>query len=159
MSEYFTNEQKQLIIRARRIGKPSSNILIEQIFIRGNKMKTVSIEKIMKEQEKKRQDILKVYNRGTSANELALMALNHNGSGSECAAKLLISMEYGHSFDFQLLLSLDTKNRTHADIIMQGYKPHELWPSKWMDEQGLNGADIMRKIKFKWTKTERLSFN
>ncbi len=91
-------------------------------------------------------------NRAHSAKALAEMAIEHSGGGSEAAAKLLLSMENETSFDFQLLLKFDTTNRAHADLVMMGYKPHELWPSIWMEEAGLNGKELMSLLKAKWAK-------
>ena len=112
-------------------------------------MTNVTIQKVMAQQAQERQAVLDNNTRGTSAHTLAQVALEQHGSGAVCAAKLLLSMEYSEKFDFELLLSLDTKNRAHADLVMLGYKSHELWPSKWMEEEGFNGREIMAAVRQK----------
>lgn len=114
-------------------------------------MKTVTIEQVLAKQEAERNKVLENSNRALSAFELATMALEHSGDGSHAAAKLLLSMEFGTGFDFMLLLKFDSTNRAHADLVMLGYKAHELWPSKWMDEIGENGTDIMKRLRDKWS--------
>ena len=113
-------------------------------------MRSVTIEEIIKQQEQQRLDVLNNSDRGQSAYALATMALEHMGGGAEAAAQLLLAMEYGKSFDFTLLLKFDSTNRAHADLVMQGYKAHELWPSKWMDAAGYHGIDIMDTLRDKW---------
>jgi|GEM_PF-2013585 len=113
-------------------------------------MKTITIEEIMAQQEQDRADILENSDRGGSAWELASMALRYSGSGSEAAAKLLLAMEHGKPFNFELLLRFDSTNRAHADLVLMGYRPHELWPSKWMNDAGIDGAGVMRDLLEKW---------
>ncbi len=110
----------------------------------------MNIAKLMARQEQQRLQTLNSFNRGTAAIDLAELALNHYSSGAEAAAKLLLSMEHGEAFDFRMLIKLDTVNRAKADLIMAGYKPHELWPSKWMTEAGRNGRQIMEVLGSKW---------
>lgn len=115
-------------------------------------MQTVSMEEILADQEAKRAEVMNKSNRSHSALALADMALEHHGDGSHAAARLLLAMEYGTGFDFRLLLKFDSTNRAHADLVMLGYKPHELWPSKWMDDIGKNGEKIMQQLADKWPK-------
>ncbi len=115
-------------------------------------METVTVEQIMREQAEERTQVMDTSNRANSAWVLADMALEHDGSGSQAAAKLLLAMEYGTAFDFRLLLSFDSTNRAHADLVMLGYKSHELWPSKWMDDLGKDGEQIMKCLADKWRK-------
>ena len=107
-------------------------------------------EKYMQYMEAKRSSILNASSRGESAYILAKLALDHGSSSAEAAASLLLSMEHGRDFDFKKLLSFDTENRAHADLVMAGYKPHELWPSKWMDDAGYHGVDVMDTVRDKW---------
>ena len=113
-------------------------------------MESININEILAQQEKERIEILEKSNRAHSALALAKMALEHSGGGSHAAAKLLLSMQHGTDFDFQLLLKFDTTNRAHADLVMMGYRAHEIWPSSWLDDIGENGADIMNKLSTKW---------
>ena len=114
-------------------------------------MTNISIEALLAYEEKKREKVLSEYDRATSAEFLALMALEHNGRGAECAAKLLLALENETSFDFTLLLSLDSANRAHADLVILGYKAHDIWPSKWMVNTGItNGEQLMADLKEKW---------
>jgi hypothetical protein len=95
-------------------------------------------------------DVLRNSDRGKSAFILASMALEHGGDGSYAAANLLLAMEDGQDFDFRLLLKFDSANRAHADLVIMGYKAHEIWPSKWLDEIGENGDYILNKLREKW---------
>ena len=117
-------------------------------------METITIEEVMAEDAAKRAGVLDSSNRAQSALVLADMALQHGGDGSHAAAKLLLAMEHGKAFDFRLLLKFDSENRAHADLVIMGYQSHHLWPSKWMDEIGANGEQIMRDIFEKWACTE-----
>ena len=116
-------------------------------------MQTV-IQKIMAQQAAQRAEVMEKSNRARSALELANMALEHGGDGSHAAAMLLLAMETGKSFDFRLLLKFDSTNRAHADLVMMGYQPHHLWPSKWMDEIGVDGAEVMQNLAEKWLEAE-----
>lgn len=113
-------------------------------------METVSIEEVMAEQASKRASVMNSSSRAQSALALAEMALKHGGDGSHAAAQLLLAMEHGKAFDFRLLLKFDSENRAHADLVLMGYQSHHLWPSKWMDEIGATGEQIMRDISDKW---------
>ncbi len=113
-------------------------------------MTEAQIQQIMAEQEQQRQNVLKGTTPEKAAVELAQMALKHNGSGSEAAAMLLLSMEFQRPFDFTLLLKLDPFNRAKADLMMTRYKAHDLWPSVWMEDAGYNGKEIMQKLNAKW---------
>ena len=109
-----------------------------------------TIKRIQARQEQRRLNILNSFDRGTAAIDLANMALDHSSSGAEAAARLLLSMENGKSFEFRFLLLLDVENRAKAELMITGYKHHDRWPSKWMDAAGSNGKEIMDKIKRKW---------
>ena len=104
---------------------------------------------VLAQEEGRRALVMNKSNRANSALALAEMALEHSGGSSEAAAKLLLSMEDEIAFDFRLLLTFDSTNRAHADIVMMGYRPHELWPSAWMEEAGLNGKEVMSLLKSK----------
>lgn len=90
--------------------------------------------------------------RGQSALALAEMALEHGSGSAKAAAELLLSMEFESSFNFMELLTFDSTNRAHADVVMKGYRPCELWPSKWMDEEGQDGQAIINKLAAKWNR-------
>lgn len=108
------------------------------------------ISNIVARQEAEYNEVKDNSNRGKSANALAALALAGRSSGCRAAARLLLAMEKGHSFDFRELLRLDSTNRAHAEVIMQGYKPHHLWPSRWMDEEGFDGSAIMQEVAENW---------
>ncbi len=116
-------------------------------------MKTVTIEEEMAQQTAERDQVINNSNRGLSAYALAIMALEHSSS-AQPAASLLLSMEDGKPFDFRGLLSFNATNRAHADLVMLGYKPHELWPSQWMNEVSYNGIDIIDALCDKWDSIE-----
>lgn len=78
------------------------------------------------------------------------MALEHGGRGAECAAKLLLSIQYGMEFNLSLLLSLDCVNRAHVDNVFLGYAAFDVTPSKWIGNAGGNGNEIMQKLAAKW---------
>lgn len=107
-----------------------------------------------KEEAAKRAVVLESSTRGKSAFHLASQAIEHSGSGSEVAARLLLSMEYGLPFNVQNLYKLDSTNRAHAEIAIAGCVAHELWPSRWMDEEGFDGGEIMQQLHDKWQKAE-----
>lgn len=112
---------------------------------------SITIEEVIQAEEKKRSKVLETFNRATSAEALAHMALEHDGSGAECAARLLLAMEHEQPFNFTLLLNLDSTNRAHADLVLLGYKAHDLWPSKWMTAEGItNGKQLMADLKVEW---------
>lgn len=117
-------------------------------------MEAAEIQKIMDAQEAQRSEVMDKSNRAHSALALTTMALEHDGDGSHAAAQLLLAMEQGTAFDFRLLLKFDTTNRAHADLVMMGYKPHHLWPSRWMDEIGEDGNSIMKNLATKWSGSE-----
>lgn len=104
--------------------------------------------------EQKREKVLLGNCRGTAAHQLALMAIEHSSSSAEAAASLLLGMEHGSDFNFQLLLKFDAENRALADLVMLGYKPHEIWPSKWISEAGFDGESIMQSLREKWAHLE-----
>lgn len=106
-----------------------------------------------KREAEKRTTVLASSTRGQSAHHLACMAVEHCGSGAEVAARLLLSMEYGHPFNIQNLYKLDSENRAHAEIAIAGCVAHELWPSRWMNDEGFDG-DIMKQLRKKWQKPE-----
>jgi hypothetical protein len=105
----------------------------------------------MKEQAQEREDIMNTSNRGFSALALANLALSDAGDESEAAAVLLLSMEERKSFDFQQLLKLNPKYRAHADVVMLGYGPHALWPSRWIGGIGQD-CSIIERIAQEWNK-------
>ncbi|WP_422139678.1 hypothetical protein [Endozoicomonas sp. ALC020] len=113
-------------------------------------METTTLEHYIKKAQAKRSSILNTSDRGKSAYALASMALEHGSASAEAAASLLLAMEYGKAFDFVKLLSFDTENRAHADLVLMGYQPHHLWPSAWMDEAGYHGQDVMDTLLDKW---------
>ena len=102
-------------------------------------------------QAAKYQAVLSSSTRGKSAHHLATQAIEHSGGGSETAARLLLSMEYGTPFNMQNLCKLDSENRAHAEIAIAGCVAHELWPSRWMNDEGFDG-DIMKQLRAKWDK-------
>lgn len=114
----------------------------------------MSYEKYLKEQIQKRNIVLAGSTRGKSAFHLAIQAIEHSGSGSETAARLLLSMEFGTPFNVQNLHKLDTENRAHAEVAIAGCVAHELWPSRWMTDEGFDGSDIMKQLKTKWLNAE-----
>lgn len=112
------------------------------------------IDKYEAREREKGAAILQSSSRGKSAFALASMALEHCGSGAETAARLLLSMEYGHPFNVQNLYRFDTENRAHAEVAIAGCVAHELWPSGWMDAEGFDGAGIMQQLRDKWKNEE-----
>lgn len=112
--------------------------------------KTFTIEQMIAEQVAERKAVLDSCDRSDSAKVLAEMAIHHSGSGAYAAAHLLMAMEYGTPFKFELLLSLDSTNRAHADIIIMGYRSHEVYPSLWMDEKGHKGSELIQSVRRKW---------
>jgi hypothetical protein len=101
----------------------------------GSKMKHSTVEEIIAKQ-KLQYDTTRASNtRGTSALALLNMALEHGSDSAHAAATLLIAMEKGQDFDFRLLLKFDPVHRAHADTLILGYKPHYIWPSKWIEEE------------------------
>lgn len=99
-----------------------------------------------------RMQILETSTRGKSAFALASMAIEHSGSGAHTAAKLLMSMEYGTPVNIQDLHRLDTTYRAHAEMALSGCIAHELWPSKWITEEGLaDGESLMEQLRKKWS--------
>ena len=119
-------------------------------------MKTIDeLQALMSERQAiERTKILEQSNRSHSALALANMALEHGSSSAKAAAKFLLSMEREEAFDFRLLLKFDSTNRAHADLLLMGYQAHELWPSRWMDEIGEDGAAIMQALADKWLKSK-----
>ena len=119
------------------------------------RIKSVTLEELVERAERDRAEILANYTRGQAALELAVMALEHGGSGSESAAHLLVAMEYSQPFSFQDLLSFDDKNRAKADVILLGYKPHHLWPSAWITEEtDQDGRKLIEAVQNKWSNDE-----
>lgn len=112
-------------------------------------MKTINVETLMAAQQNQRDQVIKNY-RGESAFALACLALEHDSGSAYAAASLLLAMENGKQFDFKCLLQFDIENRAHADLVMLGYKPHQLWPSIWMNELGYPGTNIMSTLRLKW---------
>jgi hypothetical protein len=109
-------------------------------------MKTFNLEDMLLEQQQQRDLVLSNSSRGLSALALAKWALDEGGDAGLAAAALLLSMELEKAFDFRLLLKLDSTNRAHADLIMQGYKPHQLWPSQWIGEVG-GDASLIKRVE------------
>ena len=64
------------------------------------RIKSVTLEELVQRAERDRAEVMNTYTRGQAALELAEMALEHGGSGSESAAHLLSS--YGIQPAFQL---------------------------------------------------------
>ena len=94
-------------------------------------------------------------NRGKSAHALASLALAslalaHVSTSAGAAASLLLAMQNGTRFDFKDLLSFDSENREHADVIISGYIPHDTYPSKWLDYAGYDGEEIIKSVWYKW---------
>lgn len=113
-------------------------------------MNEVTIQQIMDEQQQDRDDVINNVSPQQAAFELAQMALEDDGSGAEAAARLLLDMEHGQAFNFRQLLSLDTRNRAKADLLMRHYMAYNIWPSRWMEEAGYNGKEIMVQLNAKW---------
>lgn len=109
----------------------------------------MTYEEYEKKEQAKRTAVLESSTRGASAFHLASMAIEHSSSGAEAAARLLLSMEYGQPFNVQELYRLDSTNRAHAEIAIAGCVAHELWPSRWMNDEGFDG-DIMKQLRDKW---------
>ena len=115
------------------------------------RIKSVTLEELVQRAERDRAEVMNTYTRGQAALELAEMALEHGGSGSESAAHLLIAMEYSQPFSFQDLLSFDDRNRAKADVMLLGYKPHHLWPSAWITEEtDQDGRKLIEAVRQKW---------
>jgi hypothetical protein len=110
----------------------------------------MTYEKYEQEEAAKREAVLTNSTRGKSAYYLASQAIEHSGSGSETAARLLLSMEYGLPFNVQNLYKLDSTNRAHAEIAIAGCVAHELWPSRWMNDEGFDGSAVMQRLRDKW---------
>lgn len=113
----------------------------------------MTFDKYEKREAEKRAKVLASSTRGKSAHHLASMAIEHSGSGAVVAAQLLLSMEYGHPFNVQNLYKLDSENRAHAEVAIAGCVAHELWPSRWMNDEGFDG-DIMKQLRDKWQTPE-----
>lgn len=114
----------------------------------------MTYEEYERQEAAKRAAVLNTSTRGKSAFHLASQAVEHSGSGSEVAARLLLSMEYGFPFNVQDLYKLDSENRAHAEIAIAGCVAHELWPSRWMNEEGFDGNGVMQQLRDKWQKSE-----
>lgn len=110
----------------------------------------MTYEEYEQQEAAKRDAVLANSTRGKSAYHLASQAIEHSGSGSETAAQLLLSMEYGTPFNVQNLYKLDSENRAHAEIAIAGCVAHELWPSRWMNDEGFNGSEVMQQLRDKW---------
>jgi hypothetical protein len=110
----------------------------------------MTYEEYEQQEAAKRDAVLASSTRGKSAYHLASQAIEHSGSGSEAAAQLLLSMEYGTPFNVQNLYKLDSENRAHAEIAIAGCVAHELWPSRWMNDEGFDGSAVMQKLRDKW---------
>jgi len=104
------------------------------------RMEVMTIQEIIGRQDEPRGTVMRSSDRALSALVLSRLALEHDCVGSYAAAILLIAMERGKTFDFRLLLKLDTENRAHADLVMRGYCAHDLWPSRWLNEIGYDGG-------------------
>ena len=115
-------------------------------------MSSIALE--MQRQKEERAAVLETSTRAESAYILARMAIDHSGSASEAAARLLLSLEYGQLFNLQQLLRFDTKNRAHAEIVIAGAVAHEMWPSQWMSDIDHDGAGIMQQVRNKWKLAE-----
>lgn len=110
----------------------------------------MSIEKYIAEQKRKYDSVLSKSSRGQSAYQMAKMSIEHGGSSSAAAAALLLSLEHGRGFNVQDLIKFDSEYRAHAELIIAGCVPHELWPSNWMEEEGYEGKALMEQIRNKW---------
>ena len=117
-------------------------------------MNEVTIQQIMDEQQQDRDDVINNVSPQQAAFELAQMALEDDGSGAEAAARLLLDMEHGQAFNFRQLLSLDTRNRAKADLLMRHYMAYNIWPSAWIKDAGHNGNSIMLELAEKWGREE-----
>lgn len=113
-------------------------------------MTDITIDAYIAKQRKLYDDTRTNSTRGSAALVLANMALQHDSDSAHAAASLLLSMESCKAFDFRLLLKFDPKHRAYADTVVQGYVPHEIWPSKWIDEEGGDGETLMRQLSDKW---------
>jgi len=83
------------------------------------RMEVMTIQEIIGRQDEPRGTVMRSSDRALSALVLSRLALEHDCVGSYAAAILLIAMERGKTFDFRLLLKLDTENRAHADLVMR----------------------------------------
>ena len=113
-------------------------------------MDKASLQKYLARQEQKRQKILDSFSRGKAAYDLATLAMDHSSKSAEAAARLLLSMEFDKPFNFKFLLRFDVENRAKADLLMAGYRTHDLWPSDWMYKEAIDGREIMGKVRNKW---------
>jgi len=115
-------------------------------------MEHSKVEDIVAKQQLKYDATMASNTRGTSALALLKMALEHRSDSAHAAAKLLLAMENGRSFDFILLLRLDSVHRAHADTLMLGYQPHHIWPSKWIEDEntGIDAAALLLDLADKW---------
>jgi hypothetical protein len=109
----------------------------------------MTYEEYAKREAAKYQAVLSSSTRGQSAYHLATQAIEHSGGGAETAARLLLSMEYGSPFNMQNIYKFDSENRAHAEVAIAGCVAHELWPSRWMNDEGFDG-DIMKQLRDKW---------
>lgn len=85
--------------------------------------------------------------RAKSAQHLAKLALSGEGSGSAAAARLLLSLQFNEPFNLQDLIRLDSVNRAHAETVILGIEPSDIWPAAWFE----NGSDILNQIKAEWS--------
>lgn len=110
----------------------------------------MTLEQYAQREAEKYEEVLATSTRGKSAYHLASQAIEHSGSGSEAAARLLLSMEYGAPCNMQNIHKLDATNRAHAEVAIAGCVAHQLWPSGWMNEEGFDGSGIMQQLRDKW---------
>lgn len=110
----------------------------------------MSIEKYLAEEKSRYDAVMKQSTRGQSAYHLITMALQHGGSSSRVAAKLLLSLEQGGDFNLQELVLLDSTNRGHADLLILSCEAHNFKPSRWITEEGHDGNLLIGKLKDRW---------
>ncbi len=78
------------------------------------------------------------------------MALEHGSSSAKSAAELLLALQLGKPFEMQHLLNFDTRNRAHADVLMQHYAPFNINVARWLNDAGYDGTSIIEQLREKW---------
>ena len=113
------------------------------------------LQAYIKRQQQQRQQVLSTLNRGMAAADLAEMSLEHGSNSAHAAATLLLAMEYERPYDLTLLMAFDTENRAKADLILMGYQPGQIFPSRWITEEaGKDGNELMTAVFEKWGATQ-----